>query len=153
MNICLFPNAAGVDFMEVTDDQVNVDFSPFPYIYNLLDGGSGDFQMSKTFTLVLSVGREAPARIDPASDTATITIECKLVAMESRIISRGPRIHSIRTYNAHLLNTISTFHCLETPPTHTPRESAPWLFFPLCWALNSGLEKWFSFEDVLMIVA
>ena len=73
----MFSNTAGVDFVEVMDDQVNVDFSPFPYIYNLLDGGSGDAQIPRTFTLVLSVGREVSASIDPAADTATITISCK----------------------------------------------------------------------------
>ena len=73
----MFPNAAGVDFMEVTDDQVNVGFRSFPYVYNLLDGGSGGAQMPKTFTLVLSVGNDVSASIDPASDTATITIICK----------------------------------------------------------------------------
>ena len=62
--------------MEVTDDQVNVDFNPFPYIYYLLEG-SGDVQMPRTFTLVLSVGSDVSAIIDPASDTATITISCK----------------------------------------------------------------------------
>ena len=103
----MFSNTVGVDFVEVTDDQVNVDFSPFPYIYNLLEGGPGDDQMAKTFTLVLSVGSEVSASIDPASDTATITISCKpwdilslLSAMGSIILAEEyPEFSS----HAHLL--------------------------------------------------
>lgn len=72
----MFPNAAGVDFVEVMNDEVNVAFSPFPYIYNLLEGGSGDSQPVKMFSLVLSTVDEL-ASVDPELDTAIITLSCK----------------------------------------------------------------------------
>ena len=59
--------------MEVVNDEVKVNSNPFLYQYDLLGGGLSS-QLSRTFSLVLSVGNEFSAIIAPELDTATITI-------------------------------------------------------------------------------
>ena len=70
----------GSDFVAVDNAVVDVDSSPFPFNFTLMQDNI--HEADEMFNLVLSVGAGVAASIAPGSATATITItdeDCKLL--------------------------------------------------------------------------
>jgi hypothetical protein len=80
----LINSSAGSDFAAVVNAVVDIDSSPFPFNFTLMQDDIDE--EDEMFNLVLSVGPGVDASIAPGSGTATITItdeDCKLILVHS----------------------------------------------------------------------
>jgi hypothetical protein len=71
--ICCYYFTAGLDFVDINDQEVSINFSPFPFQFTLLEDDLAEPQ--ETFNLVLSPTNAGGVSIAPGLGTATINIE------------------------------------------------------------------------------